>query len=103
MRARVGQTLASTVDATTVIVVRWPDADLELTCGGAPMVDPKGPAAGLDNAADPEQMAGTLLGKRYAAPGLGIELLCTRAGTGTLAVAGEPLPVKTATPLPASD
>jgi len=103
MKARVGQTLASTVDATTVIVVRWPDADLDVTCGGAPMVDPKGPEAGTSGSADPGQQAGTLLGKRYAAPDLGVELLCTKPGAGTLAVAGEALPIKSATPLPASD
>ncbi|MFC4942907.1 hypothetical protein [Pseudonocardia sp. GCM10023141] len=103
MKARVGQILASTVDATTVIVIRWPDGDIDITCGGAPMVDPKGPDAGATHAGDPDQQAGTLLGKRYAAPALGVELLCTKPGGGTLAVAGEALPVKTASPLPASD
>jgi hypothetical protein len=35
MKPCVGQTLAGTVDATTVVVVRWPKEDLELTCGGS--------------------------------------------------------------------
>jgi hypothetical protein len=103
MKAHVGQTLASTVDATTVIVVRWPDDDLDLTCGGAEMVDPRGPQAAATGAPDPTQLGGSQLGKRYADEELGVELLCTKAGEGTLALNGEPLPLKTAKPLPASD
>jgi hypothetical protein len=39
MKPRVGTTLANTTDATTVIVVRWGDADLEvsLEVGGVPL------------------------------------------------------------------
>lgn len=103
MKPRVGQTLASTVDTTTVIVVRSPEEDLEISCGGAPMVDPKGPEAGTTGTADPAQMDGSQLGKRYADDELGVELLCTKAGQGTLAVNGTPLPLKSAKPLPASD
>ncbi|TQM11302.1 hypothetical protein [Pseudonocardia kunmingensis] len=103
MKLRVGQTLASTVDATTVIVVRWPGDDLEITCGGARMVDPRGPEAGTTGVADPGQLGGSRLGKRYADDELGVEFLCTKAGEGTLAVNGSPLPVKDAKPLPASD
>ena len=45
----------------------------------------------------------TLVGKRYADEELGIELLCTRAGEGSLSVGDRPLPVKGAKPLPSSD
>jgi hypothetical protein len=103
MKPRVGQALASTVDATTVIVVRCPDDDLDITCGGAAMVDPRGPEAGTTGVADPARQGGALLGKRYAADEFGLELLCTKAGPGTLAVNGVPLPIKGAKPLPASD
>lgn len=103
MKPRVGQMLASTVDTTAVVVVRWPDDDLDVTCGGAAMVDPRGPDAGVTGAADPTQLGGSLLGKRYADEDLGVELLCTKAGEGTLAVNGVPLPLKSAKPLPASD
>jgi hypothetical protein len=103
VKPSLGQALASTVDATTVVVVRWPDADLDVTCGGAAMVDPKGPDAGSAGTLDPAQTTGTQLGKRYVAEELGVELLCTKAGDGTLAVAGTPLELKTAKPLPASD
>ncbi|MER5195692.1 hypothetical protein ACWD3J_06720 [Streptomyces sp. NPDC002755] len=102
MRPRVGQMLASTVDPTAVIVVRCPDEELEITCGGAAMVEGTAPGS-LTGAPDPELMGGSLLGKRYADEDLGVELLCTKPGPGTLALNGVPLPVKSAKPLPASD
>jgi hypothetical protein len=103
MKPRVGQTLSSSVDTTTVIVVRAPDADVELTCACVPLYDAKGGAAAPEGDADPGQMAGTQLGKRYADDDLGLELLCTKGGQGTLAVNGAPLPLRDAKPLPASD
>lgn len=103
MTPGVGTMLASTVDGTTVIVVRWPADDLELSCGGAPMVDPRGPEAGASGTADPALMGGTRLGKRYADDEFGVELLCAKEGQGTLAVNGVPLRMKEAKPLPASD
>ena len=102
MKLRAGQTLVSTVDATTVIVVRACAADVAITCGGAGMVDSKAVGA-PKGVPDPDQMEGTLLGKRYAEDDLGLELLVTKPGEGTLAVDGRPLPVKGARPLPASD
>jgi hypothetical protein len=101
MKLRAGLTLASTVDATTVVVVRAPADEVSVTCGGAPMVDAK--SATRDGQPDPAQMDGTLLGKRYANDELGLELLCTKGGEGTLAVEGVALPLKDAKPLPASD
>jgi hypothetical protein len=46
---------------------------------------------------------GTQLGKRYADDDLGLELLCTKAGEGSLSVGEGILAVKGAKPLPASD
>jgi hypothetical protein len=103
MKSRAGATLVSTTDATTVIVIRWGDADLDLTCGGAPMVDARGPDAATTHPADPAQQDGTGLGKRYADEELGMELLCSKPGQGTLAVGGVALALKGAKPLPASD
>ena len=99
MKLRVGQTLHSTVDDATVVVIRTPEDDLSVTYGGAEMSDRKPDAPG-DGAPAGE---GLLLGKRYADDGVGIELLCTKPGQGTLAVGGTPLPLKEAKPLPASD
>ena len=98
-----GLRLRSQVCATEVIVVRPGVAPHALTCGGALLVGQKdevsaggSPAAGLDS--------GSLLGKRYTAVGDdGLELLVTKAGAGTLADGSEPLVLKEARPLPASD
>jgi hypothetical protein len=103
MKLRVGQTLSSPVDTTTVIVVRAPSADIELTCAGVPMLNGKSGGTAPDGTADPTQMGGSQLGKRYADDRLGLELLCTKAGEGTLAVNGTAIPPRAAKPLPTSD
>jgi hypothetical protein len=107
VKARVGQTLVSTVDGTAVVVVRAPAGEVALTCGGADMVDSKavpiGAGHGATTTLDPAQAGGALLGKRYADDALGLELLCTKGGQGTLAVGGAPLALKDAKPLPATD
>lgn len=101
MRLRVGQTLASTVDATTVIVVRTPSRDVVITCGGVEMTDPGGaqpPAPTGGGAASWSQ-----IGKRYTDSAGEVELLCTKPGPGELAVDGTTAVLKSAKPLPASD
>jgi hypothetical protein len=52
---------------------------------------------------DPAHRGGTQLGKRYADPQTGLEVLCTKAGDGALSLGGDAIPVKDAKPLPASD
>ncbi|MER6808175.1 hypothetical protein ABT299_02745 [Spirillospora sp. NPDC000708] len=102
MKLRPGQQVASTVDGTRLIVVRAPAEEVALTCGGAEMVDAKqAPAPSGVPAEDARE--GTQLGKRYAAEALGIELLCTKPGEGTVAANGTPLVLQGAKPLPASD
>jgi hypothetical protein len=102
MALRPGVRLKSAVDDTEVIVVRPPKGDIELWCGGHPMLDSTAASPlGLDVA--PAHGDGTELGKRYADPDSGIEVLCTRAGRGSLSLGATPLPLKDAKPLPASD
>ncbi|WP_448628225.1 hypothetical protein [Geodermatophilus sp. URMC 64] len=103
MQLRVGQTLVSPVDTASFVVVRAPSAEVELTCAGVPLWDPKGGGDTPDGAADPAQQDGTQLGKRYVDAELGLELLCAKPGQGTLAANGAPLPLKDAKALPASD
>ena len=43
------------------------------------------------------------MGKRYADERIGLELLCTKPGQGTIAVNGVPLPLCGPKLLPASD
>jgi hypothetical protein len=87
---------------TEVIVVKAPASAVTVECGGQPMValDAEPPAGGSVDAAHDK---GTLLGKRYADEELGIELLCTKGGKGSLSIDGTPLEVKGAKPLPSSD
>jgi hypothetical protein len=103
MKPRLGQILASTVDSTTVIVVRAPDDEIDLTCAGAQMWDPRCGSACPAGEADPAQLSGTQMGKRYADERIGLELLCTKQGKGTIAVNGVPLALLGPKPLPASD
>jgi len=102
MELRAGARLKSAVDETEVIVVRPPSQPVEVWCGGHPMYE-LGKEAPVGLELDPSQADGTQLGKRYADNDLGIELLCTKAGKGTLSLAGTPLPLKDAKPLPSSD
>jgi hypothetical protein len=103
VKPRPGRALASTVDTTMVIVVRAPDHDISLTCAGVEMWDPKAGGSGPAGVADASQLGGTVLGKRYGDEALGLELLCTKSGQGTLAADGAVLPMMGPKTLPASD
>jgi hypothetical protein len=102
MELEVGQTLSSTVDSTSLVVVRAPEHDVTITCGGVPMTAPgEAPAAGAT--AQGEAGNGVLMGKRYADEALGLELLAVKPGEYAVEVNGTPVVQKTAQPLPASD
>jgi hypothetical protein len=101
MELKPGTRLGSGVCATEVIVVKAPKADIDLRCGGLPMHTQGGAPASGD--LDAKHSGGTLLGKRYGDPETGLELLCTKAGEGSLSLGDEPLPLKDAKPLPSSD
>lgn len=98
-----GTRLRSVVDATEVVIVRPADG-AELCCGGLAMVpmDAARTVAAVAAVSDASGV-GTALGKRYVDPETGLEVLCTKAGSVDLSVAGRPLKVKTAKPLPSSD
>ena len=102
MQLKPGTRLKSTTSTTEVIVVRSPSSDVDLRCGGQPMV-PYSDAAVAGAQTDPAHAAGTLLGKRYADADSGLEVLCTKAGEDSLSLGDAPLHVKDAKPLPSSD
>ena len=104
MQFKSGLRLRSQVCTTEVIVIRSPAEDLDLRCGGEPLVElraevPEGksPMTGLDT--------GTQLGKRYTIDNANatLELLVTKPGDGTLSLGDVPLVLKEAKPLPSSD
>lgn len=101
-KLKAGVRLKSAVCSTEVMVVKAPDAEVSLTCGGAPVVELSAAApAGGSIAAGAD--GGTQIGKRYVDESGSLELLCTKAGQGALAADGKALAVKGAKPLPSSD
>jgi hypothetical protein len=98
---KAGARLKSAVCDAEVVVIRPPAEGATIECGGVPMRALDDDAPRQEMAGDPGE--GTALGKRYADDELGIELLCSKAGTGSLSVDGRPLPLKGAKPLPSSD
>jgi hypothetical protein len=93
-----GTKLKSAVCDTEVMVVRAAEAVIE--CGGVPMTEERPAERKPVVAAFAE---GTKIGKRYVNSAGTVELLCVKAGQGSLSIAGEALKVKDAKPLPASD
>lgn len=97
---KVGIRLKSAVCSTEVMVVAAPDAEIEVTCGGAPLVALGEAGSGT---LSEDAKGGTQIGKRYVNEAGDLELLCIRPGEGSLALGGVPLRIKGAKPLPASD
>ena len=87
---------------TEVIVVKAASGDASLECGGHPMV-PQGGERPSGLTLDPTFADGTAVGKRFADEESGLEVLCTKAGEGSLSLDGVVLPLKGAKPLPSSD
>lgn len=101
MEVRPGSRLRSSVCQTEVIAVKA-DGDMDITCGGVPMVDAgtEVPDSGLPTeGAD----GGTLMGKRYVSADETLELLCTKPGAGSLGIGATLMEPKATAPLPASD
>ena len=98
---KAGSRLKSAVCSSELMVVVAPEGDVNLTCGGAPVVELTADAAGGD--VDPDHKTGTQMGKRYTNEAGDIEILCTKPGEGSLAVDGTALEIKGAKPLPSSD
>lgn len=93
-----GTKLKSVVCDTEVMVIRGGEGTVE--CGGAPMADERPAEKG---AVDPAFAQGTKIGKRYVNADGSVELLCVKAGEGSLSIDGVALITKDAKPLPSSD
>ena len=87
---------------TEVIVVRAATKPLTLECGGHPMV-PQGEERPAGLTLDPASAEATAVGKRFADEESGLEVLCVKAGAGSLSINGRPIGAKDAKKLPASD
>jgi hypothetical protein len=96
---KAGIRIQSAVCSTEVMVIQAPAGDVDVRCGGAPMLALGQPKPGGAVAAG----AGTQIGKRYVNAEGDLELLCTKPGPGSLSVGDSPLVLKEAKPLPSSD
>lgn len=95
-----GTRYRSQVCTTEVIIVR--PADVELRCGGHPVVE-LGVDPDTSLTLGPDASTGSLVGKRYTDASGTLEVLVTKAGAGGLADGDTLLTVKDAKPLPSSD
>ena len=87
-----GSRLSSTAGATEVIVVCAPVEDVELWCGGHPMV-PSG-QNGSTAEVDPRFAGGSDAGTLYVDDRSGLEVFCTIGGPGALSVETRLLSIK---------
>lgn len=97
-----GTRLKSVVCTGEAMVVKAPEGDLVLTCGGIPMTTESDVAVDASNA-DTEHMYECLIGKRYVNEEETIELLCVKAGEGSFGADGQMLMGKETKKLPSSD
>jgi hypothetical protein len=102
MKLTPGSRWMSTVCTTEIVVLKASPTAASLECGGSPMLA-VGSARSPEATPAPDRSAGTLLGKRYADEAAGLEVLCTKAGRGSLSIEGRALVLRATTPLPSSD
>jgi hypothetical protein len=102
MELKPGSRWKSAVCDTELVVVRPPKTPGVLECGGHP-VAPHAQARPEGLTLWEAYSAGTQAGKRYADEETELEVLCTKAGAGSLSVDGRRISAKDAKKLPASD
>lgn len=102
MDLKPGSRWKSAVCDTEVVVVRPPKTPAALECGGHPMV-PNAEAKPAGLTLSPDHSAGSAMGKRFADDETGLEVLCVKAGQGSISIDGRAIGTKEAKKLPASD
>jgi hypothetical protein len=99
---KAGTRLKSAVCNTEVMVVAAPKDEVDVSCGGAPLLSLGGESPEGGEIAEGAS-EGTQIGKRYINEAGDLEILCTKPGEGSLASGGALLTIKGAKPLPSSD
>ena len=84
------------------VVVRPAKAPVSLECGGHPVIAHAETRAG-DLVLSDVHASGSAAGKRYADPETGLEVLCSKAGAGSLSIDGRSIGATEAKKLPSSD
>lgn len=102
MDLKPGSRWKSAVCDAEVVVVRPAKTPITLECGGYPMI-PHAAVKPTALAVDQEHAEGCQAGKRFSDEESGVEVLCTKAGAGSLSIDGRPIGAKEAKKLPSSD
>jgi hypothetical protein len=102
MDLKPGSRWKSAVCDVELVMIRPPKSAVTLECGGYQVI-PHGEAKPEGKAIADDFAGGSQAGKRYADDETGLEVLCTKAGAGTLTIGGRPIGAKEAKKLPASD
>jgi hypothetical protein len=102
MELKPGSRWKSAVCTAEFVVVRPPSAAGELACGGRPVVA-HGAVQPQQQSPSADLSAGSQAGKRYGDVETGLEVLCAKAGAGSLSLSGRPLALRDAKKLPSSD
>lgn len=102
MELKPGSRWRSAVCDGEFVIVRPAKTEVTVECGGRPLLPH---AIARDPSASPEakHAGGVAAGKRYNDPKTGLEVLCSKAGAGSLAVDGRPIGAAEAKKLPSSD
>ena len=95
-----GTRLKSTVCTTEIMVITAPAEDVEITCGGEPMSQGED---GNGGSVREDRADGSVIGKRYTNEEGSLEVLCVKAGEGSLWAGAAAMKVKDATKLPKTD
>src|SRR3978361_915064 len=102
MELKPGSRWKSAVCDAELVVVRPPKTAVTREWGGQPVAPHAGARSeGLSLSAD--HAGGCLAGKRYTDPVSGLEVLCSKAGAGSLSIDGRAIQAAEAKKLPASD
>jgi len=97
-----GMRLFGAACTTELIVVKAPAQPIDLRIGGHPPLAAAADRTGGVEVLTPAESA-PAMGKRYVDPEGTLEVLCTKAGLGAIAIGDELCATKDAKPLPASD
>ncbi|ODT86965.1 hypothetical protein [Phenylobacterium sp. SCN 70-31] len=102
MELKPGSRWRSAVCEAEFVVVRPAKTPVSLECGGQSVI-PHAEARDPSAAPSADHAAGSAAGKRYSDADTGLEVLCSKAGAGSLSVDGRAIGAQEAKKLPSSD
>ncbi len=97
-----GMRLSGAACTTEIVVVKAPQAPVDLRIGGHPALKPGEDRVDATAVTTPPEAA-AVMGKRYVDVTGELEVLCVKAGAGAISVGDDLCEIKDAKPLPSSD